>query len=111
MSAETDFDNITIRDNPEERRYETRIGEALAVVEYEREGNRITLVHTGVPKELEGHGIAGKLAQFALDDARQRGLEVVPVCPYIQSYLRRHPDQMDVVAPDERNRVMRDEQP
>jgi len=110
MSAETDFDNITIRDNSDERRYETRVGEALAVLEYDREGSRITLIHTGVPRELEGHGIAGKLARFALDDARAHGWQVVPECTYVQSYLRRHPDQMDVVAPDARDLVMGDEQ-
>ena len=111
MSAETDFDNITIRDNADERRYETRVGDALAVLEYEREDNRITLIHTGVPKELEGHGIAGKLAQFALDDARKQGLEVVPECTYVQSYLRRHPDQMDIVAPSAQRLVTGSEQP
>ncbi|HET9109750.1 MAG TPA: GNAT family N-acetyltransferase [Ktedonobacterales bacterium] len=111
MSAETDFNTITIRDNAAERRYETRIGDSVAVLEYEREGDRSTLIHTGVPRELEGHGIAGKLARFALDDARTHGWQVVPECSYVQSYLRRHPDQMDVVAPDARDLVTGDERP
>lgn len=110
MSTETDFDNITIRDNTSERRYEAHIGAEWAVLEYDLEGKRITLIHTGVPRALEGHGVAGKLARFALDDARTRGLEVVPECSYVQSYLRRHPGEMDVVAADARKLVGQSQQ-
>ncbi|HEX8996498.1 MAG TPA: GNAT family N-acetyltransferase [Ktedonobacterales bacterium] len=101
----TAFDNITIRDNEAEQRYETQIGEAVAILAYERGERQIALIHTDVPKELEGRGIGGKLAKFALDDARSRGLEVVPICPFVVAYLRRHPDEMDVVAPHARDRV------
>lgn len=101
----TDFDNITIHDNAAEQRYEVQIGDATAVLVYERDGQQIALVHTDVPNELEGHGIGGKLAKFALDDARARGLAVIPICPFVVSYLRRHPDEMDVVAPHARMRV------
>ncbi len=102
---EPDFENITIRDNQAEQRYEAQIGAALASLTYARAGQRITLIHTGVPQALEGHGIAGKLTRFALDDARARGLEVIPECPYVIAYLRRHPADLDVVAPDARERV------
>lgn len=101
-----DVEHLVIRDNPAESRYEAQIGDEMAVVEYERgAGKQIALIHTEVPPALEGHGIAGKLARFALDDARARGLEVIPVCPYIVSYLQRHPDDLDVVAPNARHRV------
>ncbi len=103
---ESDSEQIVIRDNPAESRYETRIGDAVAVLEYERDaGNQIALIHTEVPSALEGRGIAGKIVRFALDDARARGLEVIPVCPYVVSYLKRHPDDLDVVAPNARPRV------
>ena len=106
MSNEQDGVQITVRDNPDEQRYEARTGEGLAVLYYGVDGQRITLIHTEVPPELEGRGIGGKLARYALDDARARGLQVIPVCPFVVAYLRRHPDQMDVVAPDARSHVM-----
>ena len=105
MQPDFDFDHISISDNQAERRYETRIGDAVAVLEYARDGKQIALIHTGVPKELEGHGIAGKLTKFAMDDARNHGLEVTPVCPFVVSYLRRHPKEMDIIAADARDRV------
>ncbi len=103
---ESDVEHIVIRDNPAESRYETRIGAEVAVLEYEFDGGKqIALVHTEVPSALEGRGLAGKIVRFALDDARTRGLEVIPVCPYVVSYLKRHPADLDVVAPNARHRV------
>lgn len=103
---ESDIEQIVIRDNPAASRYETRIGDQVAVLEYEFDGaKQIALIHTEVPSALEGRGIAGKIVRFALDDARARGLEVIPVCPYVVSYLKRHPDDLDVVAPNARHRV------
>ena len=58
----------------------------------------ITLVHTEVRDEFEGQGHAATLARGALDDARSRGLRVVPSCPYIASYVEKHPEYADLVA-------------
>lgn len=55
-------------------------------------------VHTGVPPELEGRGIAGQLAKFALDDARARGLRVVARCPYVAAYIERNPEYAELLA-------------
>lgn len=97
MSADADFEQITVRDNEGEERYEARIGDELAIQEYARQPRRVTLIHTEVPPALEGHGIAGKLTRFALDDARARGLEVVPACSYVAAYIRKHPEYLDLV--------------
>ena len=74
-----DFNNIVVEDNPAARRYQAQVGEYLAVAEYRLDGDTITFTHTKVPQELEGHGIANKLAHAALEDARARGLTVVPL--------------------------------
>lgn len=104
--TESDIEHIVVRDNPAESRYESRVGDEVAVLEYERDADKhIALIHTEVPSALEGRGIASKIVRFALDDARARGLEVIPICPYVVSYLRRHPDDLDVVAPNARYRV------
>jgi uncharacterized protein len=103
-----DFNNIAVENNPAARRYQAEIGEYLAVAEYRRDGDTITFTHTQVPKELEGHGIANKLAHAALEDARARQLTVVPLCPFIASYIRRHQEYVALVDPAHRERVVKD---
>ncbi len=100
-----DFNNIVVEHNPAARRYQVHIGEYLAVAEYRVDGDTITFTHTQVPKELEGHGIANKLAHAALEDARARQLTVVPLCPFIASYIRRHQEYIALVDPAHRERV------
>jgi hypothetical protein len=58
----------------------------------------ITLIHTEVDPAFEGKGIAGRLVAGALDDIRRRGLLVTPICRFVRSYLRRHPEYADLVA-------------
>lgn len=102
MSGET-HDAMTVHDVPEQQRYEAKIGREAAFIDYALEGDTIDLIHTEVPVGLEGQGIAGNLARFALDDARRRGLRVIPSCPYIAVYLRRHPEYQDIVVPESRD--------
>jgi uncharacterized protein len=88
-----------IIDNRAEDRYELRIdGELAGIAVYRLAPGRIVFTHTEVAPEFEGHGVAGRLAQFALDDARARGLQVVARCPYIADYIRRHPDYQELLA-------------
>jgi predicted GNAT family acetyltransferase len=88
----------TVTDAAAEERYEAREGGALVgVLEYRLMHDRIALLHTEVDTAFEGRGIAGRLAAFALGDARRRGLGVVPVCPYVRRYLERHPEEQDLV--------------
>jgi uncharacterized protein len=91
--------DLTIRDNPEEQRYEARLGsEVVGYSAYRLEPGRITVVHTEVDPEFEGKGIASRLVAGELDDIRSRGLELVPICPFVRSYLERHPEHADLVA-------------
>ncbi|MEX0783483.1 MAG: GNAT family N-acetyltransferase [Dehalococcoidia bacterium] len=94
---EIDTDELTVHDNEDEGQYEIEYDGRLALLAYFRTGDRVVLVHTEVPEALEGHGIAGRLAQHALEDARAKGLRVVPRCPYVQSYLEKHPEYADLV--------------
>jgi uncharacterized protein len=89
--------DLAVRDNRAASRYEAEVEGNLAVVEYLLGGSNITFTHTEVPEELEGRGIASQLARFVLDDARTRGLAVIPLCPFINAYIRRHPEYQDLV--------------
>jgi predicted GNAT family acetyltransferase len=91
---------MTVRDRPEELRYEivTDDGEVAGFIAYRREDDgTITMVHTDVDPKWEGHGVGSELARGALDDVRARGLRVVPLCPFVAAYIRRHPEYEDLI--------------
>jgi predicted GNAT family acetyltransferase len=97
---------IEVRDVPERHRYEAVSGTTVAGhIEYGAEGAARTFRHTEVASEFEGKGVGGALARGALDDLRARGLAVRPVCPFVAGWIRRHPDYLDIVAEDWRDRV------
>jgi len=58
----------------------------------------ITVDHTGVPPEYEGRGIAAKLVNKAVTDAREQGFKIMPVCSYVVAQFRRHPEWADLHA-------------
>jgi predicted GNAT family acetyltransferase len=91
-----------VRNNPTEHRYEVWAnGELAGYAQYRLRRGRIAFVHTEVYESYEGLGLGGRLARAALDDARSRGLVVMPFCPFIAGYIERHLDEYrDLVAPE-----------
>lgn len=89
---------MPVTHNPAASRYETTVDGALAVADYRMAGQMMTITHVGVPKQLEGRGIASELVKTALDDARARGLKVKPLCPFASAYIKRHPEYSGLVA-------------
>jgi predicted GNAT family acetyltransferase len=88
-----------IADAPTRERYEATLDDQLAgVLEYTIKRGRIALVHTEVLPVHEGRGVGSALVRFALDDARRRELRVIALCPYVQDYLTRHPQDDDIVV-------------
>ncbi len=86
-------DEITIDRVDEARRYELRVdGELAGYAAFRTNPGRITFTHTLVRPEYEGRGLGSRLARSVLDDAVARELTIVPVCPFISAYLRRHPE-------------------
>jgi len=88
---------MTISHNENERRFECHVDGGLAFAEYNRDGDRITFIHTEVPEESEGKGVAGKIVAAALAYARAEQLKVIAQCAYVQAYLERHREWDDVV--------------
>ncbi len=86
-------------DDTAAQRYEVHIDGDVALMQYRLEGDRIVYLHTEVPAALEGRGIGSTLARAALDDARARNLAVVPLCPFVSGYIRRHPEYQPLVDP------------
>lgn len=98
----TNADSLVVENNEAAQRFETTVEGLRSVVEYRRRGNTIIFTHTEVPETLAGRGIANKLAQTALDYARAQQLAVIPLCPFVASYIRRHTAYQDLVAPEYR---------
>jgi len=88
-----------VTDNEAESRFEIRAdGELAGFIGYILDGSLIDLVHTEVDQKFQGGGLAGQLARASLDSARARGLAVLPTCPFIRSWIRKHPEYKDLVA-------------
>ena len=100
-----DLSTLKIENNESAHRWEARLGEYVAFSSYRRNEDTIHFLTTRVPPELEGQGVAGRLVTAALDDARAQGLTVVPICRFVTSYIRRHPEYRDLVYPDFRHLV------
>jgi uncharacterized protein len=83
---------MDITNNESLHRFETTIDGHVAELTYQRHGERLVLVHTEVPAELEGMGVGGALVTAAVDDAVRNGLTVVPRCQFARGWLERHAD-------------------
>ncbi|WP_329234496.1 N-acetyltransferase [Actinoallomurus sp. NBC_01490] len=84
---------LDVRHDEEKKRYEAWSGETLAGVAYYRErADRTIFTHTEVEAAFEGKGVGKALAAAALDDTVRRGRVIVPLCPFIAAYLRKHPE-------------------
>lgn len=94
--------SVNVVDNQQTKRYEAVLDGSLAFIEYRPVANALMLTHTEVPEAFEGRGVGSALVKFALHDIRERGLRVVPMCPFVAAYLRRHPEEVDLVHPQQR---------
>ena len=94
-----------VTDQPDARRYVVEAdGELAGLLQYRLEPDRIIFTHAEIDPAREGQGLGSQLAAFALDDARSRGLEVLPRCPFVESYVQLHPEYTDLVPADLRSR-------
>jgi hypothetical protein len=98
--------SYAIRDNVEKDRFELDLGDgSFAIAEYRLADGKIIFTHTEVPPEHEGKGIGSALIRFALDSARERGLQVVSICPFFAGYIRNHPEEQELLDPSSREKL------
>jgi hypothetical protein len=69
-----------------------------AYIEFQLEGNVLDLQHTFTPRELRGKGIAGKVAEFAFEYAKNNNLKIIPTCPFIPSFLEKNEQYKELLA-------------
>lgn len=90
--------SYTLIDNEEKKQYEFHIDGDLARIEYMKAQGKIFLTHTEVPAKFEGKGIGSALIKQALDDIQQKGLTLVPLCPFVAAYINRHPEYNTLIS-------------
>jgi len=90
--------NYLLIDNTEKKQYEFHIEDDLARIEYIKAQGKIFLTHTEVPARFEGKGIGSALVKQALDDIQQKGLALVPLCPFVAAYINRHPEYSALIS-------------
>jgi len=90
-------ENIVVENDQAAKRFAARIDGKEAFIQYRYADDNLVLVHTEVPDSLSGRGIAGKLVHTALEYARAEGVKVIPLCPFVSSYIRRHPEYESLV--------------
>jgi predicted GNAT family acetyltransferase len=89
-----------VSDRPESSRYEFTVdGEQVGLIDYRISKGTIALLHAEIDPAHEGQGLASQMTRAVLDDARRRGLAVIPMCPFVARFVERHPDEYaDLVA-------------
>jgi uncharacterized protein len=91
---------IEVADAPERERYELSLdGEVVGFSAYRARPGLIAFVHTEVDERLQGHGLADRLIRSALEDARARGLAVLPFCPFVKAFIERN-REFEALVPD-----------
>ncbi len=92
--------NTELVDNPDAHRFQLQSGqEVVGFLDYSLADGVITMVHIEVDPAHSSQGHAETLTRSALDDARSRGLTVVPSCPYVAKYIDKNPEYADLVEP------------
>lgn len=94
----TEIKDIPLIQNEAQQQFELHIDGQIALVAYMEKDNKYALVHTEVPEALEGRGIASILVTKVLTLIESQGRKIIPLCPYVKSFLQRHPEWERIVA-------------
>jgi uncharacterized protein len=93
-------ERIEVTDAPDRDRYElSSDGEVVGYTVYRIRPGLIAFVHTEIDERLQGRGLGDRLIRFALEDARARGLAVLPFCPFVKAFIERH-REFEALVPD-----------
>lgn len=91
------IEDYKLIDNKENNRYEFQIDGKIAEIDYSKSDGEIYFVHTEVPASLGGKGVGSQLAEKALEDVDRQELRLVPLCPFIAGYIKKHPEWKRIV--------------
>ena len=88
---------MKITNNEDVNRLEVSVEGGIGFLRYQIARDTMWLLHVRVPQEAQGHGVASELTRTALELAKERSLKVVPVCSFVATYIRRHPEYLAIL--------------
>src|SRR5690606_25308505 len=95
-----EFENISVVKNEEAKRFELTVDGYTAFIDYKERNGVITLIHTESPEELAGRGVATALIEKTLAYLENNEITLVPLCPLVVAYIKRHPEWGRIVRDD-----------
>ena len=98
MPTDQQFESSDVVHNEAQSRFELRAGDVVGVLDYRRTPDKFIIYHTEVPPPFERRGFAARMTRAALDFARSQNLKVEPLCPYTAAFMKKHPEDADLLA-------------
>jgi len=92
------YEEIPLVNNEAIHNFELHVEGHRAFIDYKQKDDKIYLIHTEVPVELEGKGVASAIVEKAFNYIEENNLKLVPLCVYVASYLKRHPEWSRILA-------------
>ena len=92
------YEDVPLVNNQPRHEFEMVVDGSRAFIDYLQRGDTFLLVHTEVPEELQGHGVAAALVEKTLKYLEDNGFKMKPYCEYVQAYLKRHPEWERLLA-------------
>lgn len=87
-----EYKALPLVNNEADKQFELTVEGHKALIAYDIRNGSIALLHTEVPAAIEGRGVAAAIVEKTLNYIEEQGLRLVPLCPYVQSYLKKHPE-------------------
>lgn len=91
-------DQFELVNNQQKNRFELEVEHHVAFIDYKIKGEKAYLIHTEVPPELGGKGIGNAIVLKTLQYIKDKGYSLVPLCPFVAAYIKRHPEWEAIVA-------------
>jgi predicted GNAT family acetyltransferase len=88
---------VNVMNNEQQMQFQIHIDGEIALLEYRFYRNALALMHTEVPENLEGKGLASQLARYAFEWARIKGMRVRVYCSFVKTWLEKHPEYADII--------------
>jgi predicted GNAT family acetyltransferase len=87
-----------VSDHPENGRFEIAVdGDLAGFANYHAVGENLDFTHTEIDDRYEGQGLGSTLIRAGLEAARDRGMGVLPHCPFVRRFIERHQEFLELV--------------
>ncbi|MBX7171964.1 MAG: N-acetyltransferase [Pyrinomonadaceae bacterium] len=92
------MENLIVENNESKHRFEINLEDGIAFIQYTKQGEDVyNLYHTEVPPQFGGKGVGSALAKGTLEYIKAEGSQIIPTCPFVAAYLKKHPEYQELV--------------